>query len=596
MSRTLPFPVPSAVPQDLQLIQGIIGDIRSPPSSESHQKSIGEDHDHGTDSDTDSEKEVEADILGDAEDEDSDLIKAANLPLSESASDSDSSSDSDSDSEVEENPGNIKTANKRTAVDADDDEDGDAVGASDAHVRTKNEVADVDIMVPEISEVGPHEDLEEVGEVISIVDRVVIIRGIPSGIANRGSEKALDSDTLLVFNDRRVLGYIFETFGPTSEPLYQIRFNQKYPLDTEKVQVGKTVYHVPERSNYVFVRQLRQFKGSDASNVHDEEPADDEIEFSDDEQEAAHKRALAHRREQSRARSIASSRQTTPLPSRMRDQDMLDDPYGGGPFVQSLSYNDMDFGAGPSRPAPIPYDDPYSDSYGAPSAGQEDVPPALPSHVSSPRTNRPERAPGRGRGRDGGSIGRGGSQRRDDFRGRGRGRRQTDRGRGRGRGGGGGSDSRPMSDRWRQGISSDESGSHGPRPLSPTSLAIARATGQHAEGSSSQQEVYGHQQHMGGSGVGWGYPQAPIEPYDFSFGYQYPHVQPHINPRFASNFGMANIGMGYGYGAQSSSYGYHTAEYNVDGGGVGGSWGETDGGSHSQAQQGQSQGDTSHGF
>ena len=43
------------------------------------------------------------------------------------------------------------------------------------------------------------------------------------------------------------------------------------------------------------MRQLRQFKGSDASNVHDEEPGEDEIEFSDDEQEAAHKRALAQR-------------------------------------------------------------------------------------------------------------------------------------------------------------------------------------------------------------------------------------------------------------------------------------------------------------
>lgn len=36
-------------------------------------------------------------------------------------------------------------------------------------------------------------------------------------------------------------------------------------------------------------------RGSDASNVHDEEPAEYELEFSDDEQEAAHKARLKER-------------------------------------------------------------------------------------------------------------------------------------------------------------------------------------------------------------------------------------------------------------------------------------------------------------
>lgn len=40
----------------------------------------------------------------------------------------------------------------------------------------------------------------------------------------------------------------------------------------------------------MFVSQIKRFKGSDASNMHDEEPADDELEFSDDEAEAAYKR------------------------------------------------------------------------------------------------------------------------------------------------------------------------------------------------------------------------------------------------------------------------------------------------------------------
>lgn len=84
---------------------------------------------------------------------------------------------------------------------------------------------------------------------------------------------------------------IYETFGPTSQPLYQIKFNQSYPLDTEKIRVAREVYHVPQRSNFVFMDYLKKLRGSDASNIHDEEPGDDEIEFSDDEQESAFKQA-----------------------------------------------------------------------------------------------------------------------------------------------------------------------------------------------------------------------------------------------------------------------------------------------------------------
>ena len=52
-------------------------------------------------------------------------------------------------------------------------------------MRTKNELVDCDLAVPEISQVGPDERLEKVGEIMSIVNNVVIIKGVPSPIANR---------------------------------------------------------------------------------------------------------------------------------------------------------------------------------------------------------------------------------------------------------------------------------------------------------------------------------------------------------------------------------------------------------------------------
>lgn len=182
-------------------------------------------------------------------------------------------------------------------------------GAS--YLPTQNELTEVDITIPRIDEVGTDEKLEKVGEVMTIVDRFAIVRGMPSEHLNRASERALDSDTLLVFEDRKVMGYvcvsfrrvrmvfcfahtipgqIYETFGPTMQPLYQVKFADAFPLDPERVRIGREVFHVPSRSRFVFVSQIKAMKGSDASNMHDEEPADEEIEFSDDEAEAEYRR------------------------------------------------------------------------------------------------------------------------------------------------------------------------------------------------------------------------------------------------------------------------------------------------------------------
>ena len=57
--------------------------------------------------------------------------------------------------------------------------------------------------------------------------------------------------------------------------------------------LARQVFHVPGRSRFVAVDSIR-IKGSDASNLYDEEPAVYELEFSDDEAEAAHKRNLKH--------------------------------------------------------------------------------------------------------------------------------------------------------------------------------------------------------------------------------------------------------------------------------------------------------------
>jgi len=85
--------------------------------------------------------------------------------------------------------------------------------------------------------------------------------------------------------------------------MYQVKFNSSFPLDVKEARVSRPVFHVPARSKYIFLAELARLRGSDASNVHDEEPAEYELEFSDDEAEAAHKAKL-------RERSVCSFRRS----------------------------------------------------------------------------------------------------------------------------------------------------------------------------------------------------------------------------------------------------------------------------------------------
>jgi H/ACA ribonucleoprotein complex non-core subunit NAF1 len=88
-----------------------------------------------------------------------------------------------------------------------EDEDEEEGGAVAATVRTKNESSEPDIMIPPILQVDPDEQLERVGEIMNIVNNVVIVKGGWSG-THRASEHALDAETLLVYDDRKVLGYV----------------------------------------------------------------------------------------------------------------------------------------------------------------------------------------------------------------------------------------------------------------------------------------------------------------------------------------------------------------------------------------------------
>lgn len=123
---------------------------------------------------------------------------------SESHSDSDSDSSSSPDSEEELIDG--APERQRHAGDIEDEESG--VMEAPGYLQTKNEVVEANIMVPTISEVEPSDTLERVGEIMSIVGNVVIVKGLSADHVRPLSERALDAESLLVFDDRKVFGYV----------------------------------------------------------------------------------------------------------------------------------------------------------------------------------------------------------------------------------------------------------------------------------------------------------------------------------------------------------------------------------------------------
>ncbi len=66
---------------------------------------------------------------------------------------------------------------------------------------------------------------------------------------------------------------MFETFGSIHSPMYSIRFASAAAIDRDVVEKGKDVFYLPAQSTYVLTQLLRSMKGSDASNIWDEEVA-----------------------------------------------------------------------------------------------------------------------------------------------------------------------------------------------------------------------------------------------------------------------------------------------------------------------------------
>ncbi len=208
---------------------------------------------------------------------------------SESSSDSSSSDDSEADSDADdyEMLSPEEEARRLMAEDGGSD-DGRGKGTKEySHVvRTTNEKPDEIVPKPDIK-VTRDMKIEELGLVENVVENIAVIKAKISG-----EYEVLETGSLLCLENRSVIGVIAETLGRVQQPYYCVRFTNAAAMNEAGIQQNTKIFWVEEHSTTVFTQPLKAFKGTDASNLHDEEVGDDELEFSDDEAEAEHKRRV----------------------------------------------------------------------------------------------------------------------------------------------------------------------------------------------------------------------------------------------------------------------------------------------------------------
>ncbi len=193
----------------------------------------------------------------------------------------------------------LSTGSSDTSSSEDEDSDGD-VPLLDAAEQAKLlmaeavEMADVAPPAPQFTKpnvtVTPDMAITPVGTVEKVVELQAMVRANTSG-----SYRVLDTGSVLCLQDRTVIGSVFDIVGRVHEPAYTVGFTSEQDLKDSGIAVGTPVYYVDAHSTYVFTQPLQLAKGTDASNA-DDEGSDAELAFSDDEQEAAHKRKLKQSR------------------------------------------------------------------------------------------------------------------------------------------------------------------------------------------------------------------------------------------------------------------------------------------------------------
>ncbi|MCJ1296517.1 hypothetical protein MMC34_008083 [Xylographa carneopallida] len=226
-------------------------------------------------------------------------------------SSSDSSSDASSNDSSEDDYEMLDPAEQARRLmqeDGGSEDEGGKKGAVNGTLRTLNERPDDIVEKPNVT-VTTDMKIEELGDVETLVENLVLVKA-----KTTGEYQVLETGSLLCLQNRTVIGVVADTLGRVQQPHYSIRFTNANAIEQAGISKGTSVYYAPQYSTYVLTQTLKAFKGSDASNIHDEEVGADELEFSDDEAEAEYKRNLKIHKQARRGRRGSASNGVSQVP------------------------------------------------------------------------------------------------------------------------------------------------------------------------------------------------------------------------------------------------------------------------------------------
>jgi H/ACA ribonucleoprotein complex non-core subunit NAF1 len=277
--------------------------------------------------------------------------EADSSPYESSSESSSSDSDSDDDSEDGESYpllGIEETARLLMAADGDGDMD-DGTGKSKgpgAALRTKNEMPEECLPKPDVT-ITSEMKIERLGNIEFIVETMIVIKS-----QTPGEVQVLDTGSVLCKEDRTVIGALADVLGNVRSPMYTVGFPSEDEIKALELVAGMPIYYSVDHANYVFTQPLKEVKGTDASNLHDEEVAADEMEFSDDEKEAEHKRQLKMKKRGNKA-GRGGREQSTGAPQPAPGAGLNYDEDEDGPYKPLARPAGFGQGGPPSLP-PLP--------------------------------------------------------------------------------------------------------------------------------------------------------------------------------------------------------------------------------------------------
>ncbi|TIB09518.1 hypothetical protein E3P89_03186 [Wallemia ichthyophaga] len=213
----------------------------------------------------------------------SSVSSSSSSSVSSSSSNSSSNNSDQEDAqdqwEVDSNPIVDDTVNQLEINDPDD-----PIPSNSQAVHTKNELIQHTIRPLPFEKFPESVELIKVGHLHSLIENTLVIQSSVSG-----KDKTLDQGTLLCLHDGKLLGEIFETFGSVDAPVHSVLIEDG-AVDRNLVTHNDHVFYAPQHATIIDTRSLYQVKGSDASNLYDEELPDWQQEHSDDEAEQSAKK------------------------------------------------------------------------------------------------------------------------------------------------------------------------------------------------------------------------------------------------------------------------------------------------------------------